>query len=311
MFRYLSRLSTVLLAYYFLAPAAQAQDAAKAPEAKKEAVDEKTIRGLITQLGDDSFDNREEAQKRLAAIGMPALDLLRKAAKDGADLETRQRATQLVQEIGQGLFVAKINDKDWGNSVDPDGDCKFRLELGKLHIKVPGTPHRLGIEVRATNAPRLLRQIEGDFHAEVQVQGTFPAAKKSLVGKYPWFGAGLLVWQDDKNYIRLERANLIFNPGNAQCYANWELRLSGKHEVKGGGHDGILDESIPAFFKLDRKGDIFTAAHSQDGKEWKELPPIEAPFGKKVGVGVTASQNTAAGYEGVFEGLKITQAPKP
>jgi len=290
-----------------MAPAAHAQDAGVQP--KKEQVSEQTIRMLITQLGNNAFDKREEAQKHLSAIGVPAIELLRKAAKDGADSEVRERAQQLVEAIGQMLFVAKLSDKAWGDSVDPDGDCKFRVDSARLNIKIPGKPHRLGFEAGATNAPRVLHSIEGDFQAEVQVQGRFPPAGRSVVGKYPWFGAGLVVFQDEKNFIRFERAGMIFNPGNTQCYANWELRFDGKHTRKGGGDDGLLDETVPAFLKLDRKGSIFTAAYSLDGKRWKELPTIEASFNKKVGVGVTVSQNTALGYEGIFEGLKITPAP--
>src|SRR5262249_21735318 len=127
-----------LVAHFLVAPAATAQVAAAPGQAKKESLDEKTIRALIAQLGDDSFVKREQAQKGLAAIGHPALDLLRQAAKEGTDLETRERAAKLVQDIGQVLFRAVLKDKHWGDSVDPDGDCNFRLDVAKLHIKVPG-----------------------------------------------------------------------------------------------------------------------------------------------------------------------------
>jgi hypothetical protein len=105
---------------------------------------------------------------------MPALELLRKAAKDGPNLESRERAAQLVQEIGRLLFRSALKDKHWGDSVDPDNDCKFRVDAGKLHIMVPGKPHRLSIERGSTNAPRVLHAVEGDFTAEVEVSGAFP-----------------------------------------------------------------------------------------------------------------------------------------
>jgi hypothetical protein len=46
------------------------------PQSKKDAVDETTVRALIKQLGDESFEKREAADKRLVAIGEPALDQL-------------------------------------------------------------------------------------------------------------------------------------------------------------------------------------------------------------------------------------------
>ena len=55
-------------------------------------MDEKTLRALITQLGDASFDKREAANKRLADIGAPALLLLKKTAKESDDAEVRERA---------------------------------------------------------------------------------------------------------------------------------------------------------------------------------------------------------------------------
>ncbi len=72
---------------------------------KKEPSDEKTIRALIAQLGDNSFDKREDADKRLAAIGDPALSLLEKSAQDSPDAEVRYRAGQLILAINKGMFT--------------------------------------------------------------------------------------------------------------------------------------------------------------------------------------------------------------
>jgi WD40 repeat protein len=72
---------------------------------KKEAADEKTIRALIQQLGDDSFEVREAADKRLAAMGEPALGLLEKAAAESKDAEVRTRAEQIMRVIASTLFT--------------------------------------------------------------------------------------------------------------------------------------------------------------------------------------------------------------
>jgi len=76
-----------------------------APGAKKTPVDDKAVRGLIRQLGDTSFDVREAAQKRLADIGEPALELLKSSAKENADFEVRQRLEQLIKTIIDSFFV--------------------------------------------------------------------------------------------------------------------------------------------------------------------------------------------------------------
>jgi regulation of enolase protein 1 (concanavalin A-like superfamily) len=167
----------------------------------------------------------------------------------------------------------------------------------------------MGVELGAgaTNAPRVLREIEGDFQAEVQVVGSVPILRPNLVGKYPWYGAGFLVWQDDNNYVRFERARIIFGD-DGPVYANWELRQHGKFVRKGANEEGRLDEAQDAHLKLTRKGNTFAAAYSRDGKDWKELPPITAELAKTLKVGVIATQNTPLGYEAAFEKLKITVA---
>src|SRR6516162_2565606 len=60
--------------------------------------DAKKIKQLITQLGDESFEKREEASRALVALGPRARDALRVAAKD-ADLEIARRAEDCLQTI--------------------------------------------------------------------------------------------------------------------------------------------------------------------------------------------------------------------
>jgi HEAT repeat protein len=60
--------------------------------------DAKAIDALVRGLGSESFNEREAASKQLVAVGPPALDALRKAAKDG-DAETVRRAKQCIEEI--------------------------------------------------------------------------------------------------------------------------------------------------------------------------------------------------------------------
>jgi WD40 repeat protein len=87
----------ILFVWHDPAPVANAQDAV--PEPKKDAADEKTIRMLIQQLGDISFEKREAAAKRLAEIGEPALIPLENAAQKDSDPEVRTRATELGRVI--------------------------------------------------------------------------------------------------------------------------------------------------------------------------------------------------------------------
>jgi WD40 repeat protein len=70
----------------------------------KQQIDDKQIRDLVRQLGDDQFEKREEAGKKLIAVGEPALVTLQLAARVSEDPEIRQRARQLVVAINSKLF---------------------------------------------------------------------------------------------------------------------------------------------------------------------------------------------------------------
>src|SRR5690349_11004616 len=65
------------------------------------------IERLIKQLGDDDFDRREAAAKRLDAIGEPALEAVRKA-RDSDDPEVRQRAREVVRLIERRVFGEEL-----------------------------------------------------------------------------------------------------------------------------------------------------------------------------------------------------------
>src|SRR5207244_2434635 len=92
-----------LAGHYVLAT--QESNQAKTEQDKKEPVTDETIRGLIKQLGDDSYERRESAFKRLAAIGEPALELLKKEARESKDAEVRQRVDVLLSGIVPRTFI--------------------------------------------------------------------------------------------------------------------------------------------------------------------------------------------------------------
>src|SRR5439155_19989928 len=65
------------------------------------------IARLVAQLGSARFAEREAATRALDAIGDAALDALKTAAT-AADAETRRRASELLDRIGQRNMVARL-----------------------------------------------------------------------------------------------------------------------------------------------------------------------------------------------------------
>ena len=96
--------------------------------------------------------------------------------------------------------------RGWGSLIDPDGDCSFLIQSDRVSIQVPGSPHGLSSEIDRMNAPRILQDIRGDFAVEVRIDGKFLPGESTFAGRAAYNGAGVLLWQDDGNYIRLERA---------------------------------------------------------------------------------------------------------
>jgi regulation of enolase protein 1 (concanavalin A-like superfamily) len=188
--------------------------------------------------------------------------------------------------------------------LDPSGDCDFALdpEHDRLTIKVPGTPHVLSAEVPQLpmNAPRVMRPIRGDFTAAVHVLGQLQPGWLKTTHYDPYHGAGLIVWQDPSNYLRLERAVGIIN-GLHQPYINYELREDGRLAVS----HGITTEDRPLFLKLQRQGGAFRAAYSRDGRRWVDLGRVDASFAERVEVGVIAVNSSKRALAAELEGLRI------
>jgi WD40 repeat protein len=116
------------------------RDASPGPRAKQ-AVDEKTTRALIAQLGDESYAKRDEAEKKLLAVGRPAVALLKKAANESADAEVRQRAASVLSTLraqpGPGFWLPGGNVFDLAFSKNGEmlaagcGDHVVRVFDGK------------------------------------------------------------------------------------------------------------------------------------------------------------------------------------
>jgi regulation of enolase protein 1 (concanavalin A-like superfamily) len=197
--------------------------------------------------------------------------------------------------------------KNWGTIADPDKDCTIKEQKGTLTITVPATGHDLGVEHQLMNAPRVLRKVSGDFTAQVRVAGRVEAeAPGTLSDRLPFMGAGLLLWQDVNNYIRLERASFVNPMGNREYYTSFELRKDGKI-------DRFADSTdLPLWNKdyhlrLERRGDNILAAISEDGKKWMSLNPMKTELPKDLQVGVAAVNTSAKVLDVQFKNFKVTQ----
>jgi regulation of enolase protein 1 (concanavalin A-like superfamily) len=192
----------------------------------------------------------------------------------------------------------------WGRVIDPRRDCDVSLDRDndRLEIQVPGTPHVLSAEVPQLpmSAPRVLRRVRGDFTADVHVLGRLEPGRSRTTHYDPYHGAGLIVWEDPSNYLRLERA-VGFIKGRHHPYINYELRAGGLLAVT----RGFTIEDGPLWLKLRRQGAAFSAWYSYDGRRWVALRRIDTTFADRVEVGVVAVNSAEQALSAELEMLNI------
>jgi regulation of enolase protein 1 (concanavalin A-like superfamily) len=155
------------------------------------------------------------------------------------------------------------------------------------------TPKILKQKKPIHNAPRTLAEVEGDFLAYVQVNGdidpgldptTDPRGRKLPIS---FQGAGLLLYQDKENFVRLERA----------CTAQGAslVRELLVEVVRGGREIDYYYIALPGdpsapldLFLIRRKGRV-RCLFSHDGRRLLGFREFALDYPAKVKIGLTAS----------------------
>jgi regulation of enolase protein 1 (concanavalin A-like superfamily) len=160
--------------------------------------------------------------------------------------------------------------------IDPKADSLHNLEArnGFLRISVNGY-HDLWPGSGDYTAPRLVREVNGDFTLETK-----------LAGPDRWCG-GLLVWKDEDNFVRLDRGIFFRN--------DISLAASSDGEYVSVAHEFV--QADPVWLRLARAGSTYTASYSQDGERWFPLkrsyvrPMRDAPKALEDGMSLLAEQD--------------------
>ena len=190
----------------------------------------------------------------------------------------------------------------WGVAVDPDGDCKLKDEGKALAIEVPGTLHDLNADINKFNAPRVVREVTGDFSVTVKVVGDFKPGEKALNPKsVPYNGGGIFAWQDSDNYIRLERSAILRN-GKPGTFVDFEEREWGSRAAVNNGKLG----PGTAYLRLERRGNRIHGFTSANGKDWAALEPIATSWPPRIKVGLNAINSSGDPFAVRFEDFQFT-----
>jgi regulation of enolase protein 1 (concanavalin A-like superfamily) len=210
----------------------------------------------------------------------------------------------LAIDSGQGEKQKTQILKGWGTVVDPDGDCKFAENQGKLTITIPNLPHDFTFrpDFVNQNGPRIIQDVDGDFSIQVRVM-TFPRPEKktSSNGKYSFVGAGLLVWLDNRNFIRCERSA----EGNAGSLFVWLERFKDATSVA---RKLTQIANNDTYLQVQRKDTTltFTVKAGGDDQQWMPVQTLEVDLPQKLKVGVHALNTTTKVFSPQFDNFKIT-----
>ncbi len=219
-------------------------------------------------------------------------------------------AVALLLLISDGAWAQKTPPKElpgWGSIVSPNKKVKFNAADNVLTLTLPSGANDFSAELGKVSAPRVIRPVKGDFSIEVSVSAVTPPGRISFTrGRKPFTSAGLLVWQDERNYIRLEHARCEAPP--IVTYVNWELRSQGQW-VRQGRFDEMPLQGEASTLRITRKGDSFTPEISGDGRMWKSLPEIRATWPADVQAGIVAINDTRIAFSPEFRDLKINGQP--
>jgi hypothetical protein len=179
------------------------------------------------------------------------------------------------------------------------------------------------------NAPRLIRELEGDFVMQVRVCGSFrPSAKSSVEGKSPRVAAGLVLIAADKDYIRLEyechrrtEAERAPNKGvpKEKQRRKPELRIGPAFKMLG--TQNVQGELEPPwkqdhkakeeqiYLRFERQGNVFRQAISPDGKAWTTFASGEGFLNlpRTLKVGLAAYSTSTEPFKVRFDKFKLVE----
>jgi regulation of enolase protein 1 (concanavalin A-like superfamily) len=209
--------------------------------------------------------------------------------------------TTRVKKTGPKEDVPGKEIAGWGTAIDSDGDCQIEADSKSLTMTIPGTLHDLNADIDKYNAPRVLREIEGDFEIQVKIVGDYkPGTHATRQGTLPYNGAGIVIWRDGDNFIRLERG-ATFNKGKVNTFAIFEEREGGS---RGAVHNGPLTPGT-AYLRIARRGSRIFGFTSKDGQHWAQLHPIDTVWPAELKVGINAINSSDAPFTVRFEELSI------
>jgi S1-C subfamily serine protease len=200
----------------------------------------------------------------------------------------------------------------WSCDVNVEDGCTIHHEGGETTIDVPGgspfinAPQSL---LHTFNAPASVVQVKGNFFASVVVDCDLDPGAETISGtggkKLPFTfqGAGLLIWQDENNFVRIERCKGSQGGVGLIHRALVEVYSKGR-EV--GVHYSQSIPDVPTVLAVRRKGASIQVLYSRAPNELVVFQELAVDFRDEVLVGVAASNLSKRPLKARFREVHLT-----
>lgn len=119
--------------------------------------------------------------------------------------------------------------------------------------------------------------------------------------------SGLLLWQNEKNYVRFERAAVDVD-GETFSYLSFEERKNGEVNVS---YAQIPLTNDPVRLRLERRNGKLYVAAAYDVQKWAGYPALQVELPAKVRIGVAAISSSAVPFLPEFSEFEVYQRAKP
>lgn len=181
--------------------------------------------------------------------------------------------------------------------IDPDGHSNptpYEFKQGKFAMRITTTKDLYG---ENRTAPRLVKAVSGDFQIEARIN--FDPVED-------YQGAGLLIYVDRINYLRLERSFGGLRDGGSGI--RLDVRKQDQYEsLTTPGEVPTTSKSVE--LKISRRGNVFTAYWRQnENAEWREIEEFVSAFPETVFAGVIGC-NTANEIAVEFSNIRLLPQP--
>ena len=184
---------------------------------------------------------------------------------------------------------------EWIDPAGKDDKTPHDVKMRVLRINIP---HGRDLYGDNRTAPRYVKAITGDFQIETRVK---------FLPKENYQGAGLLIYKDDNNYMRFERA--YGGVGGGAEGLRIDTRRGDDYKPLVTPAD-IQTDAEEVELKVVRTGTTFTAYWRLDEKaEWREAGKFETDYPDTILAGLVAC-NTAREVTAEFEYIRLQPAPK-